>query len=37
MRMPVIKELARFIAPRSMFESSIKTSMSVQVENRRQR
>lgn len=29
-RMPVIKELTRFIAPRSMFESSIKTSMSVQ-------
>lgn len=29
-RMPVVKELARFIAPRSMFESSIKTSMSVQ-------
>lgn len=30
MRMPVIKELARFIAPRSLFESSLKTSMSVQ-------
>jgi hypothetical protein len=30
MRMPVIKEAARFIAPRSIFESSIKTSMSVQ-------
>lgn len=30
MRTPVIKELARFIAPRSMFESSLKTSMSVQ-------
>jgi pimeloyl-ACP methyl ester carboxylesterase len=30
MRTPVIKELARFIAPRSMFESSIRTSMSVQ-------
>ncbi len=30
MRIPVIKELARVIAPRSMFESSIKTSMSVQ-------
>ena len=30
MRMPVVKELARFIAPRSMFESSLKTSMSVQ-------
>ncbi len=30
MRMPVVKELARFIAPRSMFESSIRTSMSVQ-------
>jgi pimeloyl-ACP methyl ester carboxylesterase len=30
MRTPVVKELARFIAPRSMFESSIKTSMSVQ-------
>ena len=29
-RMPVVKELTRFIAPRSMFESSIKTSMSVQ-------
>ena len=29
MRMPVVKELARFIAPRSMFESSLKTSMSV--------
>lgn len=30
MRMPVVKELARVIAPRSMFESSLKTSMSVQ-------
>jgi pimeloyl-ACP methyl ester carboxylesterase len=30
MRTPVVKELARFIAPRSMFESSIRTSMSVQ-------
>ena len=30
MRMPVVKELARFIAPRSMFESSLGTSMSVQ-------
>jgi pimeloyl-ACP methyl ester carboxylesterase len=30
MRMPVVKELARFIAPRSMFESSIRTSISVQ-------
>ncbi len=30
MRMPVIKEAARFIAPRSIFESSVKTSMSVQ-------
>jgi pimeloyl-ACP methyl ester carboxylesterase len=30
MRTPVVKELARVIAPRSMFESSIKTSMSVQ-------
>lgn len=29
MRMPVVKELARYIAPRSMFVSSIKTSMSV--------
>jgi pimeloyl-ACP methyl ester carboxylesterase len=29
MRTPVVKELARFIAPRSMFESSIQTSMSV--------
>ena len=29
-RMPVIKELTRVIAPRSLFESSIKTSMSVQ-------
>lgn len=29
-RMPVVKELARFIAPRSMFESSLKTSVSVQ-------
>ena len=32
MRMPVIKEAARFIAPRSIFESSVKTSMSVQSE-----
>ena len=30
MRMPVIKEAARFIAPRSIFEASVKTSMSVQ-------
>jgi len=30
MRMPVIKEAARYIAPRSIFESSVKTSMSVQ-------
>ena len=30
MRMPVVKELARFIAPRSMFGSSLKTSMTVQ-------
>lgn len=30
MRMPVIKEAARFIAPRSIFESSVKTSMSVE-------
>ena len=30
MRMPVLKEAARFIAPRSIFESSVKTSMSVQ-------
>lgn len=30
MRMPVIKEAVRFIAPRSIFESSVKTSMSVQ-------
>jgi pimeloyl-ACP methyl ester carboxylesterase len=30
MRMPVIKEAARFIAPRSIFESSVKTSMNVQ-------
>lgn len=30
MRMPVIKEAARFIAPRSIFESSVRTSMSVQ-------
>lgn len=30
MRMPVIKEAARFIAPRSIFESSVKTSMSKQ-------
>lgn len=29
-RMPVVKELARIIAPRSMFESSLKTSVSVQ-------
>lgn len=29
-RMPVIKEAARFIAPRSIFESSLKTSMSAQ-------
>ncbi|MBL0925297.1 MAG: alpha/beta hydrolase [Sphingomonadaceae bacterium] len=29
MRMPVVREAARFIAPRSMFESSIRTSMSV--------
>jgi pimeloyl-ACP methyl ester carboxylesterase len=29
MRMPVIKESVRFIAPRSIFESSVKTSMSV--------
>jgi pimeloyl-ACP methyl ester carboxylesterase len=28
--MPVIKEAVRFIAPRSIFESSVKTSMSVQ-------
>jgi pimeloyl-ACP methyl ester carboxylesterase len=32
MRMPVIKEAARFIAPRGIFESSVKTSMSVQSE-----
>ena len=32
MRMPVLKEAARFIAPRSIFESSVKTSMSVQSE-----
>jgi pimeloyl-ACP methyl ester carboxylesterase len=32
MRLPVIKEAARFIAPRSIFESSVKTSMSVQSE-----
>lgn len=31
MRMPVIKEAARFIAPRSIFESSVRTSMSVQA------
>lgn len=30
MRMPVIKEAARVIAPRSIFESSIKNTMSVQ-------
>jgi pimeloyl-ACP methyl ester carboxylesterase len=30
MRMPVIKEAARFIAPRSIFESSVRTSMSIQ-------
>ena len=30
MRMPVLKEAARFIAPRSIFQSSVKTSMSVQ-------
>ena len=30
MRMPVIKEAARLIAPRSIFESSIKNTMSVQ-------
>jgi pimeloyl-ACP methyl ester carboxylesterase len=30
MRTPVIKEAARFIAPRSIFESSIKNTMSVQ-------
>lgn len=30
MRTPVIKEAVRFIAPRSIFESSVKTSMSVQ-------
>jgi pimeloyl-ACP methyl ester carboxylesterase len=30
MRMPVVKEAAQFIAPRSIFESSVKTSMSVQ-------
>nr|WP_315456464.1 alpha/beta hydrolase [uncultured Sphingorhabdus sp.] len=30
MRMPVIKEAVRFIAPRSIFESSVRTSMSVQ-------
>ena len=30
MRMPIIKEAARFIAPRSIFESSVKTSMSLQ-------
>jgi pimeloyl-ACP methyl ester carboxylesterase len=29
-RMPVIKEVARYIMPRSMFESSLKTSVSVQ-------
>ncbi|MGB5076901.1 MAG: alpha/beta hydrolase [Sphingorhabdus sp.] len=31
MRMPVAKELARDIAPRSMIESSLKTSMSVKA------
>ncbi len=31
MRMPVLKEAARFIAPRSIFESSVKTSMNVQT------
>ena len=30
MRTPVLKEAARFIAPRSIFESSVKTSMNVQ-------
>jgi pimeloyl-ACP methyl ester carboxylesterase len=30
MRMPIIKEAARLIAPRSIFESSIKNTMSVQ-------
>lgn len=30
MRTPVLKEAARFIAPRSIFESSVKTSMHVQ-------
>ena len=30
MRMPVIKEAARLIAPRSIFESSIQNTMSVQ-------
>ncbi len=30
MRTPVLKEAARFIAPRSIFESSVKTSMYVQ-------
>jgi pimeloyl-ACP methyl ester carboxylesterase len=30
MRTPVIKEAARLIAPRSIFESSIKNTMSVQ-------
>lgn len=28
-RMPVVKELVRYVAPRSMFASSLKTSMSV--------
>ena len=30
MRTPVLKEAARFIAPRSIFESIVKTSMNVQ-------
>lgn len=30
MRTPVIKELARFIAPRAIFQSSLETSVSVQ-------
>jgi pimeloyl-ACP methyl ester carboxylesterase len=30
MRMPVIKEAARLIAPRTIFESSVKNTMSVQ-------
>ena len=30
MRVPVLKEVTRFISPRSIFESSVKTSMSVQ-------